>query len=187
MSIVNSNNFLHKTVDGVKQFFSPLVHAATVVLKDGTRLEKDGKIHADTADQAKNAEDSAKLGGVAASDYAKKTDIPTDTGGLQMDLVWPNPSPGSAFEVQTIELDLSGYDAVMLICTQTTTYTKNRTPLFMRIGESGLIQGYDHSTEVVRVFSVSETGIAVENVSAGNKYFIPTSVYGIKGVKNLDA
>ena len=52
MSIVNSNNFLHKTVDGVKQFFSPLVNAATVVLKDGTRLEKDGRIHADTADDS---------------------------------------------------------------------------------------------------------------------------------------
>ena len=47
MSIVNSNNFLHKTVDGVKQFFSPLVNAATVVLKDGTRLEKDGVVSAD--------------------------------------------------------------------------------------------------------------------------------------------
>ena len=64
MSIVNSNNFLHKTVDGVKQFFSPLVNAATVVLKDGTRLEKDGKIHADTTD------DSKRLGGQLPSYYA---------------------------------------------------------------------------------------------------------------------
>lgn len=47
MSIVNSNNFLHKTVDGVKQFFSPLVNAATVVRKDGTRLEQDGVVSAD--------------------------------------------------------------------------------------------------------------------------------------------
>lgn len=47
MSIVNSNNFLHKTVDGVKQFFSPLVNAATVVRKDGTRLEQDGAVSAD--------------------------------------------------------------------------------------------------------------------------------------------
>ena len=48
MSIVNSNNFLYKTVDGVKQFFSPLVSAATVVRKDGTRLEQDGIVSADT-------------------------------------------------------------------------------------------------------------------------------------------
>lgn len=53
MSILNSNNFLYKTVDGVKQFFSPLVNASTVVLEDGSRLEKDGKIHADTADDSK--------------------------------------------------------------------------------------------------------------------------------------
>lgn len=63
MSIVNSNNFLHKTVDGVKQFFSPLVNAATVVRKDGTRLEQDGVINAD------------KLGGVAASEYATHADV----------------------------------------------------------------------------------------------------------------
>lgn len=53
MSILNSNNFLYKTVDGVKQFFSPLVNASTVVLQDGSRLEKDGKIY---VDQAVNAE-----------------------------------------------------------------------------------------------------------------------------------
>lgn len=47
MSIVNSNNFLHKTVDGVKQFFSPLVNAATVVRMDGTRLEQEGTVSAD--------------------------------------------------------------------------------------------------------------------------------------------
>ena len=69
MSIVNSNNFLHKTVDGVKQFFSPLVNAATVVLKDGTRLEKDGKIYADTAD------DSKKLNGKAPACYTPYTNL----------------------------------------------------------------------------------------------------------------
>lgn len=63
MSIVNSNNFLHKTVDGVKQFFSPLVNAATVVRKDGTRLEQDGEVYADST------MDSAKLGGVEAAEY----------------------------------------------------------------------------------------------------------------------
>lgn len=76
MSIVNSNNFLHKTVDGVKQFFSPLVNAATVVRKDGTRLEQDGVIDADT------------LGGVDASEYVKMTDIP-ESGGVDLLTVYP--------------------------------------------------------------------------------------------------
>lgn len=57
MNILNSNNFLYKTVDGVKQFFSPLVNASTVVLEDGSRLEKGGKVYADHAVSAD------KLGG----------------------------------------------------------------------------------------------------------------------------
>ena len=69
MSILNSNNFLYKTVDDVKQFFSPLVSAATVVLKDGTRLEKDGKIH---VDQAVNAE---MLGGKAPQYYIQPRNL----------------------------------------------------------------------------------------------------------------
>lgn len=71
MSIVNSNNFLHKTVDGVKQFFSPLVNAATVVRKDGTRLEQDGVIDAD------------KLGGVAASDYYNRDNLVFDDAPVE--------------------------------------------------------------------------------------------------------
>lgn len=69
MNVVNCNSFLHRTVDGVKQFFSPLINASTVVLNDGTRLEKDGKIHADIA------ADSAKLGGMDASQYATHTNV----------------------------------------------------------------------------------------------------------------
>lgn len=69
MSILNSNNFLYKTVDGVKQFFSPLVNASTVVLEDGSRLEKDGKIHTDTAD------DSKKLGGKEPKYYIQPRNL----------------------------------------------------------------------------------------------------------------
>ena len=69
MSIVYSNNFLHKTVDGVKQFFSPLVNAATVVRKDGTRLEQDGKVYADTA------ADSTKLDGKDAKYYIQPRNL----------------------------------------------------------------------------------------------------------------
>ena len=69
MSILNSNNFLYKTVDGVKQFFSPLVNASTVVLKNGSRLEKDGKVY---ADQAVNAE---MLGGKEPKYYIQPRNL----------------------------------------------------------------------------------------------------------------
>lgn len=69
MSLINSNSFLYKTVNGVKQSFSPLVNASTVVLEDGSKLEKDGKVY---ADEAVNAE---TLGGKAASDYVLEDDF----------------------------------------------------------------------------------------------------------------
>lgn len=72
MSILNSNNFLYKTVDGVKQFFSPLVNASTVVLKDGSRLEKDGKIY---ATNAVNAENSAMFGGKEPKYYIQPRNL----------------------------------------------------------------------------------------------------------------
>ena len=81
MSILNSNNFLYKTVDDVKQFFSPLVNASTVVLKDGSRLEKDGKIYADQAVNAENAvnatnaENSAMLGGKESKYYIQPRNL----------------------------------------------------------------------------------------------------------------
>lgn len=119
MSIVNSNNFLHKTVDGVKQFFSPLINAATVVRENGTRLEQDGKIHADSA------EDSTKLGGLDASKYAKMTDVPTNMGGLSMELIWTNKNPAGAFPVQTISVpEADDYDMFLMEVTPANSYYK---------------------------------------------------------------
>lgn len=69
MSLINSNSFLYKTVDGVKQFFSPLVNASTVVLQDGSKLEEDGKIH---VDQAVNAE---MLGGKEPKYYIQPRNL----------------------------------------------------------------------------------------------------------------
>ena len=115
MSILNSNNFLYKTVDGVKQFFSPLVNASTVVLEDGSRLEKGGKVYADYAENADNAttsinaDNAHSLGGTVAADYALKSDL-----GVSMELLWENPSPTSTFSPDTIHLDLSTYVFVII-------------------------------------------------------------------------
>ena len=69
MSLINSNSFLYKTVNGVQQFFSPLVNASTVVLKDGSKLEKDGKVY---VDEAVNAE---TLGGKTPEYYTNPKNL----------------------------------------------------------------------------------------------------------------
>lgn len=58
----------------------PLTTADQIILSDGSRLEKNGTIHANTTDNATHAAsadtatDSEKLGGVVASSYKLKTD-----------------------------------------------------------------------------------------------------------------
>ena len=54
----------------------PLTTADQVILADGSRLEKDGRISADSA------ANSAKLGGKSASEYALKTDTAPDSSKL---------------------------------------------------------------------------------------------------------
>lgn len=62
-------------VQGGKGIY-PLTTADQVILADGSRLEKDGKISADSA------ANSEKLGGKAASDYLQKTDTATNSAKL---------------------------------------------------------------------------------------------------------
>lgn len=52
----------------------PLTTADQIILSDGSRLEKDGMIHATHAASADTATNSEKLGGIVASNYKLKTD-----------------------------------------------------------------------------------------------------------------
>lgn len=56
----------------------PLTTADQVILADGSRLEKNGVVSANIA----NAEDSSKLGGIAANSYALKTDTVSNSEKL---------------------------------------------------------------------------------------------------------
>lgn len=60
-------------------FIYPLTTADQIILSDGSRLEKNGTIHANTTDTAINSE---KLGGIVASSYALKTDTAPNSAEL---------------------------------------------------------------------------------------------------------
>lgn len=205
MSIVNSNNFLHKTVDGVKQFFSPLVNAATVVLKDGTRLEKDGKIHADTADDSKKLngktlEEIIPSGGTAGQVLTKNSDTDGDaswldnTNGLQMDVIWTNEAPSSDFPENTYTIPgIGDYKLVIACYFHTAGHELNpgdtSTAVAVR-GRGGWAFIVATNRVHRRLFSITETQLIFDecqtldtygsSMKVANDRLIPQVVYGIK-------
>lgn len=113
-------------------------------------------------------------------------------------LLWTNASPTSAFEGQTISLDLSGYDAVEIEFRKNTSvnllyYEKCKIGWNADVQSMWNIDISSNATVVYRSFTVSESGITFANsvyksspfgttVGNNNNYMIPYKIYGIKGV-----
>ncbi len=106
--------------------------------------------------------------------------------GLPIDKVWVNPAPTEKFAAQTIELDLSNYDAV---------YIRMKTIYNAEFYGGGIAfkDGLVHSISVKnttaatlysRSFTVTDTGIdcttGYSGTSASINYGIPYAIYGIK-------
>ena len=133
----------------------------------------------------------------SATDYADEWADISEAGAMsKWTLLWTNASPSSAFAAQTISLDLSGYDAVLI------EFYAVRTRQYLRtaVGLKG-VQSYLESSlggyVGLRGFTPSDSGVAFaagEYVAyfgqSGN--FIdawadactPVRIYGIKGVNS---
>ena len=114
-------------------------------------------------------------------------------------LLWTNESPTSEFAAQTISLNLSGYDAVEIICRYSRTDDTSMRYI-CDVGNSASMYWFyytatDRKYTGVRsrnVVSVSTAGVTFDTCSgkAGNSttntsnngYIIPVKIYGIKGV-----
>lgn len=124
---------------------------------------------------------------------------PPDTG-LSMTLLWENASPTSNFASQTISMDLSEYDAIMLLTRRSTSVHDIGFGISV-LGHRGFAQNLALYTEVSagvficgREFTPSASGIVIGGgvykfsnlaMSACNfddAYAIPYRIYGIKGV-----
>lgn len=110
-------------------------------------------------------------------------------GGMKMNLLWTNPSPTASFAAQTINLDLSSYDFVM-VCFRTfqlsTDADLGTLNAFGFKEEKNIAQiGGSASGNVGRrFFTPSDTGIEFSdcryNNATNNNYTLPTKIYGIK-------
>lgn len=111
---------------------------------------------------------------------------PADTRlPLTMTMLWENPKPTATFAVQTIELDLSGYDGIYVEA----DYSTN---VFCRIGQSAMILADSNveahgGTVMKRGVKATQTSVLFEdcvisNIDFYNDHIIPLRIYGIKGV-----
>lgn len=160
--------------------------------------------------------DADMLGGIVANEYAKLSDLEkyaklsdfenTDNGvtintGISMELLWENVSPSSTFAGQTIAMDLSDYDAIMLFAYSRSGTTNNPenyeiSQMCMK-GETSIITVYRWlSIEIFgRLITVNQAGVNISEgkyasgsatswIDATNRdIVIPIKIYGIKGVK----
>lgn len=126
------------------------------------------------------------------------THMASDIGALSMELLWENASPTSGdFVAQTINLDLSAYNYIMI---EAMLYISSnvRFNAICSVGAAFTFQHFANASSsekmrfVTRMVKPNETGITVETgyykdygASSGNtanSFMIPCKIYGIKGV-----
>lgn len=106
------------------------------------------------------------------------------------ELLWTNASPQSQFGAQTISLDLSNYDAVLVVVTNTTLSGAPSTSYIVKEGTRSNMFGIALAgTDDIykRAVTISQSGVAFESgyaaKSQNNGALIPYQIYGIKGVQ----
>lgn len=194
-------HFWNRCIDAVNNLFETYsfwTHAKDVEFDDGEVAQnKVGAINGITSDltcedesiavSAKAVNDS--LGGFSFQTVDGKKQVSTDggetwsnfSGGAE--LLWTNPSPTSAFPAQTLSIDLSGYESVIIVCnpqTESTDRTNNLvskgTSCYLSATLTGSPWGF------YRNVTVSETQITFENGHGNNgtsgTYCYPLEIYG---------
>lgn len=95
---------------------------------------------------------------------------------IEIKKVWTNASPASTFANQTLKLDLSSYDLVIILF----KLDKNgrvTSPAITPVGHPGL-SAYGNN---IRYFLVHTNDINFDSVSPNSLVMIPYEIYGAKG------
>jgi len=118
------------------------------------------------------------------------TTTPADIGATAADLLWTNPSPTSSFAAQTVSLDLSGYDSVVIDF----RFNSSTGRFVRKLGRVGEEMYADMSYNYFgwRNVSVQTSGVTFTAYSYYTSYgggsasstadaMIPVRIFGIKG------
>jgi len=117
-------------------------------------------------------------------------EVNAKTSGLtRMTKLWENPSPTASFSEQTVALDLSDYDAVIVSAGYDNSSSHRNINCFTSfVGSSGTIDMTNYGASArQRTFDVATTGIRFtatyfngSSSSIDNTTCIPLAIYGIK-------
>lgn len=119
-----------------------------------------------------------RFGRVASSTWdVPWTQLLTTSNGIQLKKVWENASPTSAFANQTLTLDFSSYD-LMVILFNLDSNSRSVSPAIVPIGHPG-VSAYQNN---VRTFLSYTDSVKFDSVSPSSAVMIPYVIYGVKGV-----
>ena len=118
----------------------------------------------------------------------------SNSGGLQMDLLWTNAKPTSKFAAQTVSIDLSGYAAIV-VTSREYCGRNNQHATFIPVDNTAywIHQGFVEAGTPIEMHSrkvtASATGCTfgagydqgVEYGESSNEAAVPVKIYGIKG------
>ena len=112
-----------------------------------------------------------------------------DVGATEWDLLWENASPTSSFSPQTIQLDLSGYNQVLVCAYFATNWANICNTILCDVGDKGYLESTAMAgTRLGRVFLPKSSEVEFKecnssgNPNPDNNSIIPHKIYGIKGV-----
>ena len=121
-------------------------------------------------------------------------------GGTSIKKLWQNAKPTSSFAAQTISLDLSGYDFILLVYKGVNSSSHDEVD-FAKVGSARYITYARYMateshimTQYLRSTSVTTSGVRFEECLVkdfdskvpsdnNNNGIIPSAIYGIKGVQ----
>lgn len=106
------------------------------------------------------------------------------SGGLTVDLLWTNASPTSSFSAQTLTIDMSSYEAIVIEHEFSTTSSVNRIsgtiPKNATVYITSGIGGSGPYYEAYRSVSFDDNGITFGAGNPANTNSVPLRVYGLK-------
>lgn len=124
-----------------------------------------------------------------SSSWVKQLD---ETNGIQMKKLWQNASPTSDFAAQTVSLDLSGYDHILLQYYVLKQGADGMDSVIVPVGDYGSMN-IAASLNRLRTFRVLSTGVVFQGALkwtiysssslTDNAWLTPYRIYGIKGVQ----
>lgn len=213
--IVKKERVPYRIWDKVNSKWNELMlktNAKSVDADDGKTLEtKIGAINGITSDLNGESEDVAasikcvnqlnnSLGGFRFKTVDGEKKVSTDGGSTWENfsngavLLWENSAPTSVFNAQTIEIDLSNYDSIIIsFISQPTLGWTSKYRFFILKNESqgcNVPMNSDSTTEIAnvwaRIVSVSNKGVkigyALEDERYAQNACMPIEIYGIKSV-----